>query len=123
MTDLNDIEYPEDLDTQIEACLEAIRAQFVDPDAGHTAGNMVGIAMNGLQQLLQKVNPKSQEIAEVGLLLQGVTLELVVYYVSDLTPGDWFREATTDIKRCLQAIELLLRIADAEEAKAAGAAQ
>lgn len=123
MTNLTDLEFPADLDQLIEAALETLRAQLNDPIAPPPVGQMIGIAMSTLDQLLAKVSPGGHDLAEAGILLQAVALKTVIYYVSTFTPGDWFHETTTDIKRALAAIELLVVIAKAEDTKAEAAEQ
>jgi len=113
-----DIEFPEDLDEQIEAALETMRAQFLDPTAPPSDAQKLGIAMSILSQLLSKVSPVGFDLAESGILMQAVALKAVVYLVSEFTPGEWFHETTADIKRALVAIELLVVLAKAEDANA-----
>lgn len=121
MTSPIDVNFPIDLDEQIEAALETLRAQLNDPINPPPTGRMIGIAMSTFDQLLKKVSPAGHELAEAGILLQAVALKTVIYFVSDFTPGEWFHESTVDIKRALLAIELLVVIAKAEEAAAPAA--
>lgn len=117
MTSITDIEFPADLDEQIEAALEALRARLVDPSPD-PADRPIGLAMSVLSKLLATINPKGFELAESGILMQAVALKTIIYHIADFTPGDWFRETTVDIKRALVAIELLLMYANQMEAKA-----
>jgi hypothetical protein len=122
VTSPTDIDFPADLDEQIEAALEALRSRLVDPSPDPT-DRPIGLAMSVLSKLLATINPKGFELAESGILMQAVALKTIIYHIADFTPGDWFHESTADIKRALVAIELLLMYADQVElAKAAAAA-
>jgi hypothetical protein len=79
--------------------------------------------MSVLSQLLSKVNPAGFELQEAGILMQAVALDIVIYHLSDMTPGEWFHESTTDIKRALVAIGLLVTYADKNQDPAAVALQ
>lgn len=103
---LTDIIFPEDLDAQIEAALETLRGFLLDPNKD-AKFSPVDCAFAILGQLTERVSPAGFQYREAGGLMSGVALKIAIYQLSDLTPGDWFRESTTDIKRALVAIELL----------------
>ncbi len=105
-----EIDTPPGFNAEVEVCLDAIRAQFVDPTAQKSPGEQVGIAMSALTTLLGRVNPAAAELAEAGILLQAVALSSVIYHANIYTPGDWMREVTIDFERTYRTIVLLLRL-------------
>jgi hypothetical protein len=112
-----DIELPTDINEQIEAALEALRARLKDPDPDPKS-NPIVLALAVLSQLLNKVNPDGFQLQEAGIIMQAVALDVVIYHLSDMTPGEWFNESTTDIRRALIAIGLLVAYSKQLEAKA-----
>jgi hypothetical protein len=102
-----EINLPTDIDEQIEAALDALRARLKDPDPDPKS-NPIGLALAGLSQLLNKVDPDGFQLQEAGIIMQAVALDIIIYHLSDMTPGEWFQESTTDIKRALIAIALLV---------------
>jgi hypothetical protein len=115
-----DVELPTDLDQQIEAALETLRGYLLNPDPDPKQ-KPIGIALSIFAQLLTKVNPAGAALAEAGILIQACALNSVIYQLSDVTPGEWFQECTTDLKRALVAIGLLsiyVKKLDASEADA-----
>lgn len=117
MTSPIDINLPADIDEQIEAALEALRARLKDPDPDPKS-NPIGLALAVLSQLLNTVDPDGFQLQEAGIIMQAVALDIVIYHLSDMTPGEWFVESTTDIKRALIAIGLLVTYSKTQNTKA-----
>ena len=112
------VSLPEDLPQQVEACLEFLRGQFLDPTDKKEPGQMISVAMSAYTQLLSKLCPAAMDLAESGILLQSAALSTTIYFVNGVTPGEWVKESTEDFTRAYVAILMLLKLGDAQDAVA-----
>lgn len=109
------ITLPEDLPQQVEACLEFLRGQFLDPTDKKEPGQMISVAMSAYTQLLSKLCPAATDLAESGILLQSAALSATIYFVNGVTPGEWVKESTEDFTRAYVAILMLMKLGDAQD--------
>ena len=109
---------PEDLPQQVEACLEFLRGQFLDPADKKEPGQMISVAMSAYTQLLSKLCPAAMDLAESGILLQSAALSATIYFVNGVTPGEWVQESTEDFTRAYVAILMLMKLPGAQDAAA-----